>query len=156
MGKIQRFFELWAKIFSLVFLLTATGLVSFNVVARYVFNYGVPWCEEAIRYSVIFATFFGLSLAVSKNESIKIDLLLQTLKGKSLFLVNTIGTFLEFGTLLALFVFSVKLAKETHDTGQITPSTDYPMYIPYIVVALGTLFCLVRSFEAMCEAIRKR
>jgi len=156
MGKIEHFFELWAKILSLVFLLTATGLVSFNVVARYAFNYGVPWCEEAIRYSVIFATFFGLSLAVSKNESIKIDLLLQILQGKSLFCVNIIGTFLEFGTLLALFVFSVKLVKETYVTGQITPSTDFPMYIPYIVVALGSLFCLVRSLEAMREAIKKR
>lgn len=156
MEKIQAIAEKAAQILAVLFLTLATVLVAFNVTARYVFNYGVPWCEEAIRYSVIFATFFGLSLAVARNESMKIDILLQLLKGKSLYLVNLVGTALEAMALVALSVFSYSLIRETHATGQITPSTDYPMYIPYIVVTVGVLLCAIRSFGALGEAIRKR
>ncbi len=155
MPKIMGLFEKAAKFFCLVFLSTATGLVTFNVVARYFFNYGVPWCEEAIRYSVIIATFFGLSLAVAKNECMKIDLLLQLLKGKPLHAVNIVGTALEFLTVASFVVFSVFLVQETYATGQITPSTDFPMYMPYLMVTLGSLFCLVRSVQALREALRR-
>ena len=154
--KIQATIEKASQVLAVLFLTIATALVTFNVTARYVFNYGVPWCEEAIRYSVIFATFFGLSLAVAKNESMKIDILLQLLKGKGLYVVNLIGTALESMALVALFFFSYSLIRETQATGQITPSTDYPMYIPYIVVTLGVLFCMIRSFGALAEALRKR
>ncbi len=130
MTSLQSFFEKLAKVMGVFFLSLATVLVVFNVTARYVFNYGVPWCEEAIRYSVIFATFFGLSLAVAENQSMKIDVLLQLTKGAFRHGINLIGVFVESVTLSVLFVLSIFLVVETYETGQITPSTDYPMYNP--------------------------
>ena len=78
----MRYINKLACVLSILFLIISVLLVGFNVIARYVFNYGAVWCEEAIRYSVIFATFWGLSLAVSKNECMKIDVVLQITKGK--------------------------------------------------------------------------
>ena len=151
---MQCFFEKLAKATSVFFLSLATILVVFNVTARYVFNYGVPWCEEAIRYSVIFATFFGLSLAVATNQSIKIDVLLQLTRGKFRYCVNLLGVILESATLLILVFLSVLLVIETYETGQITPSTDYPMYIPYIMLAAGVVTCAVRSLQEIRDALR--
>lgn len=152
---MQRFFEKLAKATSVFFLSLATVLVVFNVTARYVFNYGVPWCEEAIRYSVIFATFFGLSLAVAANQSMKIDVLLQLTKGRFRHNVNLLGTIVESITLFILVVLSVLLVVETYETGQITPSTDYPMYIPYILLAAGVATCAVRSLQAVRDAAKE-
>lgn len=151
-----RKFELFASITAVFFLIIAVLLVAFNVIGRYVFNYGAPWCEEVIRYSVIFATFFGLSLAVAKNQSMKIDILLQITKNKVRYLINLLGVLVEFVVLWFLVYFSYLLVSEAIQTGQITPSTDYPIYIPYFIVALGVLFCAIRSIEALINALREK
>ncbi|MEG1997149.1 MAG: TRAP transporter small permease [Clostridiales bacterium] len=152
----MRLLEKIASASSIFFLVIAVVLVTFNVTARYVFNYGAPWCEEGIRYSVVFATFFGLSLAVAKNDCMKIDILLQLTKGKIRWFINLIGTLLEVGVLWLLLYFSYLLVVETMETGQITPSTDYPMYIPYVLVASGVLFCALSSLKALYTAIKEK
>ena len=60
----------------------------------------------------------------------KIDVLLQLTKGAFRHGINLIGVFVESVTLSVLFVLSIFLVVETYETGQITPSTDYPMYNP--------------------------
>ena len=150
----MRYVNKLATALSILFLTIAVLLVGFNVVARYIFNYGAVWCEEAIRYSVIFATFWGLSLAVSKNESMKIDVLLQITKGKIKWGINFIGTLIETIALICLFYFSCLLVIESVETGQITPSTDYPMYIPYAVVAFGVLICMLSAFYALYKEMK--
>lgn len=151
----MRLFEKVANYASIFFLSVAVLLVTFNVTARYVFNSGVPWCEEAIRYSVVFATFFGLSLVISKNECMKIDVLLQITTGKVKWFINLLGVLFEFVVVWSLVYFSYLLVVETYETGQITPSTDYPMWIPYAVVFLGVLCCAISSVRALFAATRK-
>jgi C4-dicarboxylate transporter DctQ subunit len=153
---MMRKFELFTTITAVFFLVIAVVLVAFNVIGRYVFNYGAPWCEEVIRYSVIFATFFGLSLAIAKNQSMKIDILLQITKKKARCFINIFGVLIEFVVLWFLVYFSYLLVSEAIETGQITPSTDYPIYIAYFIVALGVLFCAIRSIEALINALREK
>ncbi|MCQ4763640.1 TRAP transporter small permease [Cloacibacillus evryensis] len=150
----MRLLEKIAGAVSIFFLGLAILLVTFNVTARYVFNYGEPWCEEAIRYSVVFATFFGLSLAVAKNESMKIDVLVQLTKGKLRRFIHLIGTVAEVVVLWLLLYFSYLLVTETMESGQITPSADYPMFMPYMVVAAGVLVCALSSLYALYNAIK--
>ncbi|MFT6642156.1 MAG: C4-dicarboxylate transporter DctQ subunit, partial [Flavobacteriaceae bacterium] len=57
-------------------LLASASLILFaNVVARYVFNWGVPWAEELVRYEIIWMVFIGGSVAVRKGIHIGIDIL---------------------------------------------------------------------------------
>ena len=153
---VMRRIELFTSIIAVFFLSIAVSLVSFNVIARYVFNYGAPWCEEVIRYSVIFATLFGLSFAVAKNQSMKIDILLQITKNKTKYLLNIIGVLSEFVVLWLLVYFSYLLVREAVETGQITPATDYPIYVTYFIVAVGMLFCALRAFQALINAFREK
>lgn len=152
----MRSLEKSATAVSIFFLALAIILVAFNVTARYIFNYGEPWCEEAIRYSVVFATFFGLSIAVSKNECMKIDVLVQLTKGRVRHAIRFIGTLTEVVIQWLLLYFSYLLVTETIESGQITPSSDYPMYIPYLIVAVGTLFCAISSLYALYNTIKEK
>ena len=152
----MRYINKLACVLSILFLIISVLLVGFNVIARYVFNYGAVWCEEAIRYSVIFATFWGLSLAISKNECMKIDVVLQITKGKIKWAFTFIGTLIETFALICLFYFSYLLVIETKATGQITPSTDYPMYLPYAVVAFGVCICMISALYALYNEIKGR
>jgi TRAP-type C4-dicarboxylate transport system permease small subunit len=154
--QIQSVFVKTARLLTFCFLVISILLLTFNVFSRYVFSYGVPWCEEAIRYSVIFASFFGLSLTIARNESMKIDVLLQLLKGKAQYAINIIGILVETFVLFALLWFSYVLVRETIVTGQITPSTDYPMYLPYVVVSIGVFFCLFQSLCSLMDAIKRK
>ncbi|MDL2264404.1 TRAP transporter small permease subunit, partial [Synergistaceae bacterium OttesenSCG-928-I11] len=74
------------------------------------------------------------------------------LKGPIRKAINVFGTILECVTLCGMVYFSILLVTETYETGQITPSTDYPMYLPYLVVAVGIVFCAIRSFQAVRKA----
>lgn len=150
----MRLLEKIAGAVSIFFLAVAILLVTFNVTARYLFNYGEPWCEEAIRYSVVFATFFGLSLAVAKNESMKIDVLVQLTTGGLRRFIHFAGTLTEAVVLWLLLYFSYLLVTETIESGQITPSADYPMFIPYMVVSAGVLICAISSLFSLYKAIK--
>lgn len=152
----MRILEKTAEYLGILFLTLATTLVAFNVTARYVFNYGAPWCEEAIRYSVIFATFFGLSLAIAKNHCMKIDLLIQLTKGQLSHIITIIGTIVELIVVFLMTYCSYLLVVETYQTGQITPSTDYPMWIPYCVVAFGVVVCALRAIESIVRTMKER
>lgn len=143
-----------AESISIFFLAVAVCLITFNVGARYLFNYGVPWCEEAIRYSVIFATFFGLTLSLVKNNCMKIDVLLQVLDGKTQYIINCIGTIIQSITICGLAYFSYLLVIESMESGQITPSTDFPMYFPYIAVTVGIVFCAAASIYALYRSFK--
>ncbi|EHL66449.1 TRAP transporter small permease [Cloacibacillus evryensis] len=91
---------------------------------------------------------------MTKNESMKIDVLVQLTKGKLRRFIHLIGTVAEVVVLWLLLYFSYLLVTETMESGQITPSADYPMFMPYMVVAAGVLVCALSSLYALYNAIK--
>lgn len=62
------------------FLILAGVLVLFvNIIARAVFHNASSWAEEAIRYSIIWVTFFGGSQCAKAGNHVGIDLVIQVL-----------------------------------------------------------------------------
>ncbi len=84
----------------------------------------------------------------------KIDVLVQLTKGRLQRLIHLIGTLAEVTVLWLLLYFSYLLVAETIESGQITPSADYPMYIPYLFVTAGVFVCALSSLYALYNAIK--
>lgn len=62
------------------FLILAGVLVLFvNIIARAVFHNASSWAEEAIRYAIIWVTFFGGSQCAKAGNHVGIDLVIQVL-----------------------------------------------------------------------------
>ncbi|RYD06992.1 hypothetical protein N752_01485 [Desulforamulus aquiferis] len=58
-------------------LLSATLLLFINVILRYVFTSSTTWAEEAIRYAIVWVTFFGASLCARNKMHVGIDIFIQ-------------------------------------------------------------------------------
>lgn len=124
--------------FLIGFLLATASVVLFlNVVARYVFNWGVPWAEELVRYEIVWMVFIGTSVAARKGIHIGVDILekfspppIQRLIG---LVINTIS--LVF--CVCLVVLGSELVAQTKMFGQVTPSLQIPMWTVQIAIPVG-------------------
>ena len=55
--------------------ISATLIIATNVLMRYVFDIGLIWAEESVRFIIIWVTFVGASLCIRNNIHVKVDVL---------------------------------------------------------------------------------
>lgn len=129
-----------------IMLLIMSLLAFVQVLTRYVFFYSIVWSEEVTRYLMIWMTFIGAALAVSKQDHINIDIFTSFFK---------INTGLDFKVVLnvVIFIFSLAcsyygalLILKTYAMGQMTEATRVPMYLIYSVMELSILLMAFHSF----------
>ncbi|KUO51827.1 MAG: hypothetical protein APF76_02750 [Desulfitibacter sp. BRH_c19] len=135
-------------------LLSATIVLFVNVVLRYVFKNSTTWAEEAIRYAIVWVTFFGGSLCARKRMHVGIDIFVQMappLAKKILMACAQLSAAL-FTALITYFgIVSTQLVIET---AQKSPAMLMPMWIVYIAMPLGSALMTIR-FVATAIAILK-
>ena len=54
-------------------LILVTFVLFVNVVLRYFFNANLGWAEEFSRYGIVWITFIGASVCISKGTHIAVD-----------------------------------------------------------------------------------
>lgn len=130
-------------------LATASVILFANVVARYIFNWGVPWAEELVRYEIVWMVFIGGSVAARKGIHIGVDVL-ATLSPPRIqtaihFLINAVS--LAFCLFLA-FAGSDMVA-QTKMFGQVTPALQVPMWVVQMAIPLGGALMALRFFQRL-------
>jgi len=71
------------KLLMVLSILTMSVLVFANVVLRYGFNSSLLVTEEIARYAFVWMTFLGGILAFARNRHVRMDMVLQLLKGRT-------------------------------------------------------------------------
>ena len=122
-----------------VALFASTAVLFINVVSRYLFHAGFSWSEELIRYLVVFVSFMALGGGIRKSLGIRIDIISQLSGPKVRRRVDFLGDFAEAAFLVIALCLTGSLVLYTRSMGQTTPSTDVPMYVPYLGVFFGLL-----------------
>lgn len=122
-----------------VALFASTAVLFINVVSRYLFHAGFSWSEELIRYLVVFVSFMALGGGIRKSMGIRIDIISQLSGPKVKRRMDLLGDFAEAAFLIIALVLTGSLVIYTRNMGQTTPSTDIPMYVPYLGVFFGLL-----------------
>jgi len=116
--------------------------VSFQVVARYIFNYSLPWGEELSRYFLIWIAWIGACLAVKKNSHLRVELIKSYLKPLSQKYLELIVLAIWFLLPLMFIVVGTKLVMMIHATGQMGQTFNVPMWILYLIIPIcGLLMC---------------
>ncbi len=136
-------------------LLATTSLILFaNVVARYVFNWGVPWAEELVRYEIIWMVFIGGSVAARKGIHIGVDILVNfsppALRRPITVIINAIS--LVF--CIFLVILGSDLAAQTKMFGQVTPALEAPMWVVQAAIPLGGGLMAVRFLQRIIASLR--
>lgn len=133
-------------------LLAATIVLFINVIARYAFHNASTWAEEAIRYAIVWVTFFGGSICVRNKMHVGIDIFVmyapKTLR-------RILSAFAQFsGAVFTAFVtyYGWQITLLVVETAQKSPAMLMPMWMVYISMPIGSALMTIR-FLAMAWAI---
>ncbi len=135
-----------------VMFLAAAAINIANVVARYVFSNPIFWAEEIMIFIVIWTVFLLAASITYRGAHLNMDLLHNGFSPFWKRVVNiAIGLTLIGCTLFAAYQSS-KVVGLYLRTGDVTPATRIPLYLPhsallvgFVLMALAALF-RIRSY----------
>lgn len=146
--KLDRILEFLA-----VCLLVISVLLAFiGVILRYQFNISFEILTEVSTYSIVYAVFLYLGPLIKQDGHIKMSLLENILKGKSIAVINILIDLLMFLAFIFLTKASLSWTSSLLEMKTKTLSGGMLMVIPAFAVVLGmilgliyTLFCIVKE-----------
>ncbi len=138
-------------------LIASASLILFcNVVARYVFNTGVVWAEELVRYEIIWLVFIGGSVAARKGIHIGVDVILHVLPRRGAQAVRVVVAALCVVFCLALAWYGFDLVSLTRRFGQKTPAMQMPFWIVQLAIPVGATLMALRFAQRLWAELAGR
>lgn len=132
-------------------------MVLLTIVSR-AFGFAAPGTDAYAGYAMAGAGFLALASTLKKGEHIRVTLLLGTLKGTPRKVAELLA--LTIAVLLSGFLafYSARLVWESWRFNDISTGIDAtPMWIPQIVMAVGTLiFFIAFVDEWVLELLNRR
>jgi len=141
--KFANFLDKYTTIASMVFLAFGMVVMLVQILFRYVFNLGVDWLMELVRYSGVIFALLILPNLIKREANIKMDMFKDRIE-KSVFLTTIINIFL-------LFCLSILLFKGVYITEfgmkQLTPALQIPKGYIYIFVPVSAFLSIIQLFN---------
>lgn len=117
------------------------GILCVNILMRYAFNAALPWAEEVSNYLFVWAGFLSCAYLLGLDEHLRVD-----------FLVNRFSPSVQaviklFNDIILLIFFVSMVLPSIRLLGQLrtTPSLRIPEAIPYAILPILMLLCLVHT-----------
>ena len=124
----------------------------FQIVMRFVFKNANTWSEELTRYSFVWLSMLGASVATRRSKNMDVDFLVKKMP-RTLRIVNTIFTkSLIIAFLLVITIYGVSLVGITFK--QLSPGLRIPMAYMYGAVPAGGALMLMFTIENIIRDIK--
>lgn len=131
------------------FMAVAT-LVTFSaVVLRYGAGTGISWAQELTVYLFIWMAKFGAAYGVRTGIHIGVDFVVNAARPsiRRLLVIAAMSLGVMFTGVIAFF--GARWVIFIHGTGQISPDLEWPMWIIYLAIPLGSGLMCYRFIQAM-------
>jgi len=115
--------------------------------SRYVFGTSFSWGSELAQYLHIWQIWIGASLAVRMQSHIKVDVFINLFSLKTKKYLNLIAILCWFSFAGFLAFEGSKYVSEVMTSGQVSPSLQVPMWIPYLAIPIGGLLMIIRLIQ---------
>ena len=125
-------------------------VLTVNVLMRYIFHMASTWVEEALRYSIIWVTFFGSSQCAKNGLHVGIDIFAQSLPETGKRIVTALGQFIAgilcgFCTYAGYFLTTLVMSTMQKSPAIFTSNVvDLPIGSPWICSDDDSLLCCGR------------
>lgn len=142
-------------------LLTATMvvmviLISMQALSRYLIGSSFDWGTELAIYLHIWQIWIGASLAIKKQEHIRIDVFVKMFPSKMKLGLDLCALFIWFGFALFLAIQgTIFVFGSIYTSGQTSPTLDIGMWIPYLAVPLAGALMAVRLVQQMYHMLKQ-
>jgi C4-dicarboxylate transporter DctQ subunit len=134
-------------------LITSALILFINVVLRYFFQSGIVWAEEFTRYSIIWITFVGGSVAVRYGAHLSVSALLEVVNAKNKRLLTAIAYIISIIFTIFLFVYGTQNTLSIMATKQLTPSMEIPAYWINLAIPVGGFLLTLRFIQAFIKDV---
>jgi C4-dicarboxylate transporter DctQ subunit len=138
----------------LSFMAAATLVTFVSVALRYLFGTGFTWSTELTIYLFIWMAKFGAAYGVRTGIHVGVDYVVNKLQGAGRRVMVTIG--LGLGVLFTGVVAFLggRWVVFIHGTGQVSPDLEWPMWIIYLAIPLGSGLMCYRFIQALVGFLR--
>jgi TRAP-type C4-dicarboxylate transport system permease small subunit len=124
-------------------------LMTYQVVARFVFHTGNTWSEELSRYTYIWFTLITVSLAVLNNAHIKIDAAMMVFPERWRTGLVVLGIFILIIYCVFIVVFGITMVLRNVRMGNVSLGLQLPMYVVYSIVPISHVLIIIRSVQRL-------
>lgn len=136
-----------------VFLSIMTLSVFLEVLARYVLHVSLSWPEEVARFSFIWCSLLGASIALERKKLHDIDIVFGRLPGAMRGFVAFGVDLLVIAILVVLLVYGAKLTAVVHL--QVSPAMEIRMSYVYSAIPFASGLMLISQIFNTAETFRQ-
>lgn len=135
-------------------MLLMVAVVTAQVISRYVFGNPFTWTEELGRYTFVWLSMLGMTIAIKYGSHIALDILVKKLRGvpqKSLMILNHLFV-LTFAVILTYSGMNIVQL----GTKQSSPSLGLPMEFVYIVIPISGILMMYFVFNEILRIFQQK
>ncbi len=138
-------------VFLCIFLMSMIVLAFVQVVARNVFNAGIPWADTVVRLLVIWVGFLGAALATKLDQNLTIEVLTKYMSDRAKHATGVAVKVFAVVVCYFLFMASLKFLANERSTGEqfldLFPSWYTLIIIPitFVLIPFHLLFTIARD-----------
>lgn len=156
----KRFLAVYEKIEDIIAgigLVCGVGIMFVGVVARYIFHHPLTFVDEIGPIFIVWSTLIGYSIALRKDEHIKMDILYAAIRNE------TWKRGIEFFGYLCGAVFSFFMMRYgylammmQYEMGRVTQILEFPVWISYLIIPFSGAVLIVRYIGLMIALFRNK
>jgi C4-dicarboxylate transporter DctQ subunit len=125
--------------------------VCMEVILRYFLNRPQMWVTEVTEVLLLYITFLGTTWLLRQEGHVKVDIILNRLKPKTLALLGIFSSAIGILVSITLTVSGFQLTWDYVQRGIYTPTAmEIPVSIIIVIIPVGSLMLLVQFIRRGC------
>jgi TRAP-type C4-dicarboxylate transport system permease small subunit len=110
-----------------------------QVIGRFLIHYSIPWSEEFIRYSFVWITFLGASLAVRENVHARVSFFLEILSKPIQRALNILSNLICIVFSTVIIVEGINIIMMQLQTKQLTSAMEIPIAFIFLAIPVSAV-----------------
>ena len=145
---VKKLFSLYEKaedVVASVGLICGVGIMFAGVVFRYVLKHPMTFVDEIAPIFIVWSTLSGYSIALRKDEHIKMDILYAAIKSDKIRFVMDLFSYV-MGALFSAFmtVYGFKAMLMQRAMNRVTQILEVPVWITYLIIPFIGMVLVIR------------
>ena len=137
-------------------LIFGVGIIFIGVIARYIFNHPLTFVDEIAPIFIVWSTLVGYSIALRKDEHVKMDILYTAIKSPGLRRLMDLFSYL-CGLLFCVFmmVYGYRAMIMQRTMNRVTQILEFPIWITYLIIPFIGAVMVIRYIGLIAGLFRK-
>jgi TRAP-type C4-dicarboxylate transport system permease small subunit len=153
--KVFNFFESkFEEIFACFALVIISLCVIFQVISRYVFNFGITWTEELAGFAMPWAIYMGAALGVRERFHIRILVGVRSLPMMIQYLIIFIGDFLWLAFNIFMIKYGIDYLKLMWEFPVISQTLSISNFWPETIIVIAYSLMMLRLVQIYVKWFR--